>query len=183
MLEHHIEHYKDTFLACPEGYESNVSRALSFYIPSPNQTTILAKWVCQLDDRHVAGFSEYQGPTDSPHITELYLWAAYDMENPLEPLPGWFQASLMDTSAQYHTFKEKVTHLDDWSAFAKIHCHQAICDELGEVQHQLDILDAHSHNLVEKQQLCKFRLEGGKISARVKHFEHLAPHAPQIVKC
>ena len=38
-------------------YEANIGRAPSFYVSGPNQTTVLAKWVHQLDDKHVAGVS------------------------------------------------------------------------------------------------------------------------------
>jgi hypothetical protein len=59
MLERRIKHYKITYPNCPEGYEANTGRALSFYIPGPNKTTILAKWVRQLDDGRVAGFGQH----------------------------------------------------------------------------------------------------------------------------
>ena len=70
-LERRIEHYEIQHPECPQGYENNVGRAPSFYIPGPNRT-------------------QHQAEGEAPHITELFLTPSYNIEDPPEPLPGWF---------------------------------------------------------------------------------------------
>ena len=108
ILERRIEHYEIQHPECPQGYENNVGRAPSFYILGPNRTTVLAKWVKQLDDGCVVGFSQHQAEGEAPHVTELFLTPSYDIEDPSEPLPGWFCTLLMGPSAQFNLLREKV---------------------------------------------------------------------------
>ena len=149
MLERHVEHYEILHPDCPEGYEANEGRAPSFYIPGPNKTTVLAKWVRQLDDGRVAGFGQHQAAEEALHITSLYLTPSYDIEDPPELLPGWFRALLMGPSPQYHVFREEIAWLDDWSILAEVKRHRALNNELGEVCHQIGVLDAQTDDLVE----------------------------------
>ena len=182
MLERRIEHYEVLHPDCPQGYEANEGRAPSFYIPGPNRTTVLAKWVRQLDDGRVAGFGQHQAAGEAPHVASLYLTPSYDIEDPPEPLPGWFRTLLMGPTAQHHTFREEVARLDDWSILAEVKRHRALTDELGEVRNQIGILNAQTDDLVESRRLCEARLEAGKVAAQLKHLEHLAPRAPQVAK-
>jgi hypothetical protein len=101
-LERRIEHYEIQHPECPQGYEANVGRAPSFYIPGPNRTTVLAKWVKQLDNGCVAGFGQHQAEGEAPHVIELFLTPSYDIEDPPEPLPGWFRTLLMGPSTPFH---------------------------------------------------------------------------------
>ena len=181
-LERRIEHYEIQHPECPQGYEANVGRAPLFYIPGPNRTTVLVKWVKQLDDRRVAGFGQHQAEGEAPHITELFLTPSYDIEDPPEPLPGWFHSLLMGLSGQFNLLHEEVTQLNDWSALAKVLRHRALVDQLCEKRHQLKILDTQVDGLLERRRLCEARLEAGKVSTQVKYLEHLAPRAPQLGK-
>jgi hypothetical protein len=181
-LERRIEHYEIQHPECPQGYENNVGRAPSFYIPGLNRTTVLAKWVKQLDDGRVAGFGQHQAEGEAPHVIELFLTPFYDIEDPPEPLPRWFRTLLMGLSALFNVLREEVARLDDWSALAEVVRHRALCDQLCKKRHQIKILDAQIDGLVERRRLCEARLETGKVSAQVKYLEHLAPRAPQLGK-
>ena len=108
---------------------------------------------------------------------------SYDIEDPPEPLPGWFRALLMGPASQHHTFRKEITRLDDWSTLVEIKHHCTITDELRETRRQLGILDTQINDLVEKRRCCEACLEARKVPAQVKYLEHLAPPAPQIVKC
>ena len=141
MLERRIEHYKILHPDCPEGYEANEGRAPSFYIPGPNKTTVLTKWVRQLDNGRVAGFGQHQAAEEAPHIANLYLMPFYDIEDPPELLPGWFWALLMGPSTQYHTFWKEIAQLDNWSVLAEVKRHRALNNKLGEVCHQIGVLN------------------------------------------
>ena len=181
-LERRLEHYEIQHPECPQGYENNVGRAPSFYIPGPNKTTVLAKWVKQLDDGRVAGFGQHQAEGEAPHITELFLTPSYDIEDPPEPLPGWFRTLLMGPSGPFNVLREEVARLDDWSALAEVIRHRALGDQLCEKRHQIRILDAQMEGLVERCRLCGARLEAGKVSTQVKYLEYLALRAPQLGK-
>ena len=181
-LERRVEHYEIQHPECPEGYENNVGRAPSFYIPGPNRTTILAKWVKQLDDGRVAGFGQHQAEGEAPHITELFLTPSYDIEDPPEPLPGWFRSLLMGPHGHFNVLREEIAQLDDWSALAEVLRHRTLNDQLCEKRHQLKILDAQIDGLLERRRLCEARLEAGKVSTQVKYLEHRSPQAPQLGK-
>jgi hypothetical protein len=101
-LERRIEHYEIQHPECPQGYEANEGRALLFYILGSNRTTVLAKWVKQLDDGRVAGFGQHQAEGEAPHVIELFLTPSYDIDDPPEPLPGWFRTLLMGPSTPFH---------------------------------------------------------------------------------
>ena len=181
-LERRIEHYEIQHPECPQGYEDNVGRAPSFYILGPNRTTILAKWVKQLDNGHVAGFGQHQVEGEAPHVAELFLTPSYDIEDPPEPLPGWFRTLLMGPSTFFNVLREEVAQLDDWSALAEVVCHRTLGDQLCEKRHQIRILDEQIEGLAERRRLCEARLEAGKIAAQVKYLEYLVPCAPQLGK-
>ena len=182
MLKRRIEHYEIQHPECPQGYKNNVGRAPSFYIPGPNRTTVLAKWVKQLDDGRVAGFGQHQAEGEAPHVMELFLTPSYDIEDPPEPLPGWFRTLLMGSSTSFHVLQEEVARLDDWSALTKVVRHHALGDQLYKKRHQIRILDVQIEGLVERCRLCEARLEAGKVSTQVRYLEHLAPRAPQLGK-
>ena len=182
MLECHIEHYEIQHPECPQEYEANVGRAPMFYILGPNRTTVLAKWVKQLNDGHVAGFGQHQAEGEAPHIIELYLTPSYNIDNPLEPLPGWFRTLLMGPSTSFHVLREEVARLDNWSALAEIIRHRALGNQLCKKHHQIRILNAQIEGLVERRCLCEAYLKAGKVSAQVKYLEHLTLHAPQLGK-
>jgi hypothetical protein len=107
-LERRIEHYEIQHPECPQGYEDNVGRAPSFYIPGPNRTTVLTKWVKQLDDGRVAGFGQHQAEEEAPHVTELFLTLSYDIEDPPESLSGWFRTLLMGPSTSFNLLWEEI---------------------------------------------------------------------------
>ena len=181
-LERRIEHYEIQHPECPQGYEDNVGRALLFYIPGPNRTTVLAKWVKQLNDGCVAGFGQHQAEGEAPHVTKLFLTPSYDIEDPPEPLPGWFRTLLIGPSTSFNLLREEITRLDNWSTLAEVVRHRALGDQLYEKRHQIRILDAQMEGLVERRRLCEARLEAGKVSAQVKYLKHLVPRAPQLGK-
>ena len=127
-LERRLEHYEIQHPECPQGYEDMVGRAPSFYIPGPNRTTVLTKWVKQLDDGRVAGFGQHQAGGEAPHVMELFLTPSYDIDDPPEPLPGWFRTLLMGPSTSYNLLREEIARLDDWSALAEVVRHRALGD-------------------------------------------------------
>ena len=182
MLEWRVKHYEVLCPDCPTGYKANEGRAPSFYIPGPNKTTVLAKWVRQLDDGCVAGFGQHQAAGEAPHIASLYLMPSYNIKDPPEPLPGWFQALLIGPSPQYHIFREEVARLDNWSILAEVKHHRAINNKLGEVRRQIGILDAQTDDLVESRRLCEAHLEAGKVAAQIKYLKHITPRVPQVAK-
>ncbi|KAI0262271.1 hypothetical protein BGY98DRAFT_1104192 [Russula aff. rugulosa BPL654] len=57
---------------------------------------------------------------EAPHIAELFLTPSYDIEDPPEPLPGWFRSLLMGPHGQFNILREEVARLDDWSALAEL---------------------------------------------------------------
>jgi hypothetical protein len=62
----------------------------------------------------VAGHTDRDGPSDNPHITEVYATPDYDTNTTPEPLPLWVSSVLTAEGAKFHVFREAVAKLDDW---------------------------------------------------------------------
>ncbi len=79
-----------------------------------------AKWIKQLDDGHVAGYSEHNGTGDLPYIKEIYA-APFDSSlNLPEVLPLWVWETLQGPSLQYQEFQQAVWNIDDWGLYTKV---------------------------------------------------------------
>src|SRR6266404_970116 len=67
----HLLNYQETFVKAPDRYVAN-DRLPTFTIPLGEGSDVPAKWVKQLDDRRVAGYSEHDGTGDLPYVKEIY---------------------------------------------------------------------------------------------------------------
>src|SRR6266478_5220894 len=86
--ESRLLYYQETFVKAPEGYQAN-DRLPTFSIPLGEGSDIPAKWIKQLDDGHVVGYSEHDGTGDLPYIKEIYATPQDSALDPAEVLPFW----------------------------------------------------------------------------------------------
>src|SRR6266436_2862153 len=63
--------YQETFVKAPDGYLTN-DRLPTFTIPLGEGSDVPTKWIKQLDDGRVAGYSEHDGTGDLPYVKEIY---------------------------------------------------------------------------------------------------------------
>jgi len=111
--------YQETFIKAPEGYISN-DRLPTFTIPLGEGSDVPAKWIKQLDDGRVAGYSEHDSTSDLPYIKEIYAAPQDSTLDPPEVLPHWIRETLQGASIQYQEFHWAVQDLDDWGLYTEV---------------------------------------------------------------
>jgi hypothetical protein len=166
-LEWRLEHHEESHSQPPEGFVENNGRLPCFNIPCGAGLYRPAKWIQQRDDGTVAGYTDRDGPSDDPHVTEVYAVPNYDTNTNPEPLPHWVSEVLTAEGAKFHVFREAVAELDDWGLLADVQRHRGITDRLRDVRCRLDALSWESDSLINQRDLCEFRLEGARLAERV----------------
>ena len=113
-MQKQVEFFTNTHEMTPEGYIENNHCLPNFTIPIPGSNGLSnpAKWIKLMEDGQVAGYSEVQGPSDPPTITDMYLHPSYHSTDPCEPMPCWFRCMLTGDPAQYYTLREA---LESWT--------------------------------------------------------------------
>src|SRR6266404_3589265 len=92
--------YQETFVKAPDGYVAN-DRLPTFTIPLREGSDVPAKWVKQLDDGHITGYSEHDGTGDLPYVKEIYAAPQDSALDLAEVLPFWIRETLQGTAIQY----------------------------------------------------------------------------------
>jgi hypothetical protein len=108
----------------PEGYERNdLGKAQGFLIPTSDDLYVPARWIKQLPDGCVAGFTANYTPDDEPYIAELYAVLEIQDEDdpyPVVPLSPWFIDILKGPAAAYATMQRALLEEDDWTLTAEV---------------------------------------------------------------
>ena len=106
-----------------------------------------AKWVCQREDGRVKLLTG-EDHDEMPFVTELYAQPSYDIEGPVEALPGWFYQLLNGATPSFHTLRDAVAKLDNWNDFAEIQQFRYLDDErrqldkcLSQIRAELDLVE------------------------------------------
>src|SRR6266404_4231706 len=71
FAESRLLDYQETFVKAPDRYVAN-NRLPTFTIPLGEGSDVPAKWVKQLDDGRIAGYSEHDRTGDLPYVKEIY---------------------------------------------------------------------------------------------------------------
>src|SRR6266446_4298947 len=71
FTQSHLLDYQETFVKAPDGYVAN-NRLPTFTIPLREGSDVPTKWVKQLNDGHIVGYSEHDGTGDLPYVKETY---------------------------------------------------------------------------------------------------------------
>src|SRR6266436_10091928 len=124
FTQSHLLDYQETFVKAPDGYVAN-NRLPTFTIPLREGSDVPTKWVKQLDDGCIVGYSEHDGTGDLPYVKEIYAAPMDSALDPPEVLPHWIWETLQGASIQYQKFRQAVRDLDDWGLYAEVlHYHQ-----------------------------------------------------------
>jgi len=118
FLEACLIGYMDTFSIPPEGYIKN-GQLPHFTIPVGGGLSNPAKWIKQLDDGCVTGYSKEDGPNDLPHISKVYAMPKYTAD-PAEPLPHWVHKTIQGPATSYLVFLDAVKNMGDWGLQADV---------------------------------------------------------------
>jgi hypothetical protein len=172
-MQKRIEFFTGYYETAPDGYIENNHRFPTFTIPIPgsNGMSNPAKWIKLMEDGRVAGYSEVQGPSDLPTITDMYLTQSFNSTDPYEPMPCWFRRMLTGDSAHYHTLREEVRKLDNWAHLAEISRYRKLEDDICEAQSQINSLRADIEGWTQAKELCEGRIAAGRTPDLVAHLE------------
>jgi len=138
FLEAHLIGYIDTFSTPPEGYVEN-GRLPHFTIPCGNGLSNPAKWIKQLDDGCIAGYSTEDGPHNLPHVCEIYAMPKYTTDPP-EPLTHWVHETLQGLAPSYLIFLDVVKRTDDWGLQANVIQYRDLNEHIIHYKAQLDCI-------------------------------------------
>src|SRR6266481_3884569 len=122
FTQSHLLDYQETFAKPPDRYVAN-DRLPMFTIPLEKGSNIPAKWVKQLDDGHVVGYSKHDGTGDLPYVKEIYAAPMDSTLDLAEVLPFWIQETLQGTAIQYQELRRAVRDLNDWGLYAEVLCY------------------------------------------------------------
>ena len=149
-LQDHILQYKETFKQAPDRYTLNNRCIPHFCIPHGNGLFCPTKWIKLNDDGMASGFANTNGPSSSPHITNLYVEAnnQYNDEGeakPTLPIPAWFCILMVGPFADFQLLHNALLTHDDWGLTHEVHhyCdlntkYTNLCIKLEHLQVKLD---------------------------------------------
>src|SRR6266403_5339973 len=138
FAESRLLDYQETFVKAPDRYVAN-DRLPTFTIPLGEGSDVPAKWIKQLDDGCIAGYSEHDGTRDLPYIKEIYAAPFDSTLNPPEVLPFWLQETLQGATIQYQEFCRTVQDLDDWGLYTEVLCYRQLDEDILSLKAQLDL--------------------------------------------
>ena len=172
-LEEKIKHYQDTFEVPPEGYVENNDKIPNFLIPYGEGLFLPAKWVKQLNDGCVAGYSHQDGPTDAPFIIEPYAAPSFDYKEPATPLAFWYTHLLTGSLAKFMALHNATADLDDWGLLGEVLCFCELDDHIQSCQAHMWVLEQEVDAICNAKEMCKFRLEATQVDKRVSSLQWL----------
>src|SRR6266478_9516553 len=168
FAESHLLDYQETFVKAPDGYVAN-DRLPTFTIPLSKGSDVPAKWIKQLDDRHVAGHSEHNGTGDLPYVKEIYAAPQDSALDPAEVLPFWIWETLQGSAIQYQELRRAVRNLDDWGLYAEVLCYRQLNEDILSLKAQLDLNHASLTAAQNARLQSVTRLEAARLPKRISH--------------
>src|SRR6266478_3044834 len=168
FAESHLLDYQETFVKAPDRYVAN-DRLPTFTIPLGEGSDIPAKWIKQLDDGHVAGYSEHNSTGGLPYVKEIYAAPFDSALDPPEVLPFWLWETLQGASIQYQEFHWAVQDLDDWGLYTEVLRYHQLDKDILSLKAQLDLNHASLAAAQNSQLQSVTRLEVAQLPKRVSH--------------
>jgi len=138
FTQSHLLDYQETFVKAPDGYVAN-DRLPTFTIPLEEGSDVPAKWIKQLDDGRIVGYSEHDGTGDLPYVKEIYAAPQDSVLDPPEVLPFWVRETLQGTAIQYQELQRAVRDLDDWGLYTEVLRYRQLDEDILSLKAQLDL--------------------------------------------
>jgi len=167
FLEARLVGYIDTFSQPPNRYTEN-SQLPHFTIPCSNGLSNPAKWIKQLNDGCVAGYSKENGPHNLPHVCKIYAMPKHTAD-PTEPLPHWVHETLQGPAPGYPVFLDAVKSTDNWGLKANVMWYRDLNECIIHYKAQLDHTHSKLKSAIIAYDQCKGRLECAQLSKWVSH--------------
>src|SRR6266403_2098112 len=171
--------YQETFVKAPDGYVTN-NRLPTFTIPLGEGSDVPAKWIKQLDDRHVTGYSKHDGTGDLPYVKEIYTAPQDSALDLPEVLPFWVQETLQGTAIQYQELCRAVRDLDNWGLYAEVLRYRQLDKDILSLKAQLDLNHASLTTAQNARLQAITRLEAAQLPKRISHLAAPVQASPNI---
>ncbi len=176
----HLLDYQETFVKPPDGYVAN-NRLPMFSIPLGEGSDIPAKWIKQIDDGCIVGYSEHNRTGDLPYVKEIYAAPQDSALDLPEVLPHWIQETLQGASIQYQEFRQAVQDLNDWGLYAEVLRYQQLDEDILSLKAQLNLNHASLAAAQNSQLQSITWLEAARLPKWVLHLGapvQTLPHIP-----
>ncbi len=157
----------DTFAQPLEGYTKN-GWLPHFTIPIGGGLSNPAKWIKQLNNGCVAGYSKEDGPHNLSHVCKIYVMPKYTAD-PAEPLPHWVHETLQGLASAYLVFLDAVKGTDNWGLQADVMWYRDLNKHIIHYKAQLDCIHSELKSAIIAHNQCKGRLECMWILEQVSH--------------
>src|SRR6266436_9497250 len=172
--------YQETFVKAPDGYVTN-DRLPTFTIPLGEGSNVPAKWVKQLDDRRIVGYSEHDGTGNLPYVKEIYAAPQDSALDPAEVLPFWIQETLQGSAIQYQELRRAVRDLNDWGLYAEVLCYRQLDEDILSLKAQLNLNHTSLTTTQNTQLQSVTRLEVARLPKWISHLAapvRVSPNTP-----
>src|SRR6266403_1290897 len=176
----HLLNYQETFVKAPDRYVTN-NRLPTFSIPLSEGSDVPTKWIKQLDDGCITGYSEHDGTGDLPYIKEIYATPFNSTLDPPEVLPHWIRETLQGASIQYQEFHQAVRDLDDWGLYAEVLHYCQLNEDILSLKAQLDLNHASLAAAQNSQLQSITWLEVARLLKRISHLAAPIRASPSIL--
>src|SRR6266403_1525952 len=160
--------YQETFVKAPDGYVAN-TRLPTFTIPLGEGSDVPAKWIKQLDNRHVTGHSKHDGTGDLPYVKEIYTAPQDSALDLPEVLPFWVQETLQGTAIQYQELCRAVRGLDNWGLYAEVLRYRQLDKDILSLKAQLDLNHASLTTAQNARLQAITQLEAARLPKQISH--------------
>jgi hypothetical protein len=144
--------------AALDGYEENNGH-INIPVPIQDGYHHPVKWIQRLDDGCVALLTRLHDNKD-PYITDLYTSPNHNNKDPIDTLPSWFMDYLIASSTTYNILKEAIAQNHNWSHLVEVERFRRLDKELGDLNHQLHVLQAKWGWVEEHISTCQHCMEG-----------------------
>src|SRR6266446_2073441 len=151
-----------------------------FSIPLGEGSDIPTKWIKQLNDGRITGYSEHDSTGDLPYVKEIYAAPFASTLDPPEVLPHWIRETLQGASIQYQEFRQAVRNLDDWGLYAEVLRYCQLDKDILSLKAQLDLNHASLATTQNARLQSITWLEAARLPKRISHLAAPVRASPTI---
>ena len=158
----------------PEGFKENDNnKAPVSRVPNGEGDYVVLKWVCFMDDGHVAAYA-FGAPKDSlPYVIDLYAKPHLDDEIPFNPMPHWYRAVLNTDEARFQVLYCETAKRGHWGHLAELKCHRDMSRTIRDLQARIAYMEADLEGAIQARKLSEFHLQAARAHELVEHVQGL----------
>jgi hypothetical protein len=83
----------------------------------------------------------------------------------------------VESPANLHTLRDKVTDLDNWHLLAEVCCYRELTEHMRDTRKRIEVMEAELRAMGEAHDLCEGRLESARLHDKIEGIHNLVSHA------